>query len=93
MVTNPAFRFLGHMSPLLCPQCTREGVDINGATINTDQFPDKAIQQIMEKQCVICATPGCSWKSILKNYASHEDSCPVALVTCPYGGCGVELPR
>ena len=82
-----------HTRPLLCPQCTREGVDADGATIDTDRFPDKAIKRIMNKQRVVCATPGCPWKGTLQDYASHEESCPEALVTCPHEGCGVKLTR
>ena len=63
------------------------------AAIDSDQFPDKEIKGLMDKQQVVCANAGCSWKGVLLNYALHEEICPVAMVTCPNNGCDVELPR
>ena len=85
--------YLGHTGPVLCPQCNREGVEAEGATIDADRFPDKAIKRLLGKQKVVCANPGCPWKGILVEFPSHEDACPMASVTCPHCGCEVELPR
>ena len=68
-------------------------MDADGATIDTDRFPDKAIKRLMGKLKVVCANAGCPWKGILLDFAAHEESCPVALVPCPHPGCDAELPR
>ena len=83
----------GRTGPVLCPQCSQEGVDVEGATIDTDRFPDKAIKRLMGKLKVVCANAGCPWKGILLDFSAHDESCPVTLVRCPHPGCDAELPR
>ena len=79
--------------PLLCPQCTQEGIGEDNPAIYSNHFPDKAIKRLMDKQKIACANVGCGWKGILLNYSSHEKVCPVATVTCPNQGCEVETHR
>ena len=87
-----SFLFTANTGPVLCPQCSHEGVEA-GATIDADRFPDKAIKRLLGKQKVVCSYPGCQFKGLLLEYMEHEDACLMTPVTCPHCSCRVELPR
>ena len=83
----------GQTVHVLCPQCEREGVDDESATIEPDSFPDKAIARVMGKISVFCENEGCKWKGLFFNYPPHEEKCQFSLVNCTSEGCKLQVPR
>ncbi|XP_069743687.1 TNF receptor-associated factor 1 isoform X2 [Narcine bancroftii] len=55
-------------------------------------FSDAAVSKEILDLKVHCINPGCTWKSIMKNYEDHVTQCEFSLIPCSTG-CGLMVLR
>ncbi|NXL01513.1 TRAF2 factor, partial [Mesembrinibis cayennensis] len=79
----------------ICQKCKEEDPSTlsEGSLLAEERaFGDAAINKEISELKVHCATLGCSWSGIMKNFEEHQSLCEYALIPC-HTGCGHMVMR
>ncbi|XP_042642406.1 TNF receptor-associated factor 1 isoform X4 [Tyto alba] len=79
----------------ICQKCKEEDPSTlsEGSLLAEERaFGDAAINKEISELKIHCATLGCSWSGIMKNFEEHQTLCEYALIPC-HTGCGHMVMR